>query len=92
MMDVHCEVQSHAHGDNQLDLRSSTIQDSSLKKKKKSQSVAYHLTLEGASWDEWGATRAHALLNEADFLTKTLSGEKRKVFVRMILRHIFCYG
>ena len=91
MMDIPCEVQSHAHGDNQLDLRSSTIQDSTLKKKKKSQSVAYHLTLEGASWDEWGATRAHALLNEADFLTKMLSWEKQKGFVRIIFHHVFRY-
>ena len=64
--------------------------DSTLKKK--SQSIAYHLIREGTARNEWRTAHANALLNETDLLTKTLSGEKRKSFVRAILHHIFSSG
>ena len=44
---------------------------------------------EGVARDEWRKTHARALFNEADVLTKTLSKEKRKGFIRMILNHVF---
>ena len=90
MMGMSCEGPSHVYGDNQSVLCNTTMPDSTLKKK--SQSIACHLIREGVARDEWGTTHVNALLNEVDLLTKTLSSEKRKGFVRMILRHVFRSG
>ena len=87
MMGIPCEGPSYVYGDNQSVLCNTTMPDSTLKKK--SQSIAYHLIREGVARDEWRTTYVNTLLNEADLLTKTLSGEKRKGFVRRILHHIF---
>ena len=90
MMGIPCEGPSYVYGDNQSVLCNTTMPDSTLKKK--SQSIAYHLIREGVARDEWRTTHVNTLLNEADLLTKTLSGEKRKGFVRMILHHVFRSG
>ena len=87
MMEMPCEGSSCVHGDDQSVLCNTTIPDSTLKKK--SQSIVYHLIREGVARDEWRTTHANTLLNEADLLTKKLSGDNRKGFVRMILHHIF---
>ena len=88
MMGMPCEGPSCVHGNNKSALCNTTMPDLTLKKK--SQSIAYHLTREGVARDEWRTTHVNTLLNEADLLTKTLSGEKRKGFVRTILHHAFC--
>ena len=90
MMGTPCEGPSHVCGDDQSVLCNTTMPDSTLKKK--SQSIAYHLIREGVARDEWRTTHANTLLNEVDLLTKTLSGEKRKGFVHMILHRIFRSG
>ena len=63
------------------------LPDSTLKKK--SQSIAYHLVREGVARDEWRTAYVNTNDNEADLLTKTLSGEKRKRFVCSELYHIY---
>ena len=65
MMGTPCEVPSHVCGDNQSVLFNTTIPDSTLKKK--SQSIAYHLIIKGAAWDERRTTHAITLSNEAVF-------------------------
>ena len=88
MMGIPCTQPAFVFGDNQSVLASTTIPDSTLKKK--SQSIAYHFVREGAARDEWRTTYVNTHLNPADLLTKTLpSGEKRTNFVRMILHYIF---
>ena len=55
----------------------------------KNQSIAYHLVREGVSREGWRNVHANVYDNEDDFLTKVLhSGEKRKGFVRRVLRHV----
>ena len=81
-----CEGLSHVHDDNQLVLCNTTVPDSTLKKK--SQSIAYRLIREGLARNEWRTTRVNTLLNEVDFPTKTLSEEKRKGFVHVVLHHV----
>ena len=90
MMGMSYEGPLHVYGDNQSVLCNTTMPDSTLKKK--SQSIAYHLIREGITRDEWRMAHANALLNEANLLMKTLSGEQRKSFVCMILDHIFRSG
>ena len=87
IMGTPCEGPSHVYGDDLSVLYNTTMPDSTLKKK--NQSIAYHLIREGVARAEWRTTHANALLNEADSLTKTLSEEKQKVFVRVILHRIF---
>ena len=79
MMGISCDDPMFICGDNQLVLANTTIPDSTLKKK--SQSIAYHFVREGAAQDEWRTTYINTHENEADLLTKQLSGEKRKSFV-----------
>ena len=86
MMSMPCEGPSHACGHNSV-LCSTTMPDYTLKNK--IQSIACNLTREGAARDECGKTHVRTLLNEVDLLTKTLSGEKRKGFFRVILHHAF---
>ena len=87
MMGALCEGPSHLYGANQSVTCKTTMIDSNLKEK--NQCIAYHLIREGVARDEWRKTHASALFYEAYLLTKTLSGEKRKGFVFMILRQIF---
>lgn len=63
------------------------MSDSTLKKK--SQSIACHLIREGVALDEQRTMHVSMLLNEANLLAKTLSGEKRKGFTGMILHCVF---
>ena len=88
MMDISCEDPTLIYWDNQSVLATTTIPDSTLKKK--SQSIAYHFVREGAAQDEWRMTYINTHENEADLLTKQLpSGEERKSFIRKLLHHIF---
>ena len=88
MMGIPVEEPTCIYGDNHSVLVSTTIPDSTLKKK--SQSIAYHFVCEGAARDEWRTSYVNTHENEADLLTKQLPhGEKRKGFVSNILHHIF---
>ena len=74
-------------GDNPSVLASTTLPESTLKKKTKS--IAYHFLQDGSACDEWQTTYINTHENVADMLTKPLtSGEKRWKFVRMLLHHL----
>ena len=88
MMGIPCEGPAYIFGDNKSVLCNTSIPDSTLKKK--SQSIAFHFVREGTARDEWRTAYVNTHENEADLLTKPLpSGEKRRGFVRRILRYIF---
>ena len=88
MLGIPCEGPAYIEGDNQSVLANTSIPDSTLKKK--SQSIAYHFIREGVARDEWRTAYVNTNENEADLLTKILPyGEKRKLFVRRILHHIY---
>ena len=88
MMGIPVEGPVFIQGDNQSVLASTTIPESTLKKK--SQSIAYHLVREGSARDEWRASYINTHDNESDLLTKVLpAGEKRKRFVGNLLHHIY---
>ena len=88
MMGIPVNVPAYICGDNKLVLFNTSIPDSTLKKK--SQSIAYHFTKEGAARDEWRTDYVSTHENEADLLTKQLpSCEKRKGFVRNLIHHIY---
>ena len=74
-------------GDNRSVLCNTTKPSSMLKKK--AHSVSYHFIREGCAKDEWRTAYINTHLNPADLMTKPLSGEKRRGFVRMLLRHIY---
>ena len=75
-MGTHCESPERMHGDNQSVLCSTIMPENALKKKK-SQSLAYHLICEGLPSSEWRALRTSTNFNEADLLKKALpNGEK----------------
>eukprot|EP00957_Ditylum_brightwellii_P209593 15362395-Ditylum_brightwellii.AAC.1 len=81
MMGIPCEGLAYIYGDNQSVLASTTISDSTLKKK--SQSIPYHFVKEGSARDEWQTLYANTSENESDLQTKFLpDGEKRKLFVK----------
>ena len=80
MMGIPYEGPNFISGDNQSVLATTTIQDSTLKKK--SQIIAYNFIREGAVRDEWRTSNFNTHDNEADLLTKLLpSGESQNVFV-----------
>ena len=88
MMGIACCEPTYIYGDNQSVLYSTTLPDSTLKKK--SQSLSYHFIREGAARDEWRTAYVNTHLNPADMLTKPLpAGVKRRGFVRMVLHHIY---
>ena len=88
MMGIQVNGPVYIQGDNQSVLLSTTITDSTLKKK--SQSIAYHIVREGPVRDEWRISYINTHLNEADLLTKSLPrGEKRKGFVKNLIHHIY---
>ena len=87
MMGIPVEGPSYIYGDNQSVLANTTIPESTLKKK--SQSIAYHFVREGVSRDEWRTTYINTHKNESDLLTKVLAGEKRRIFIRNLLHHIY---
>jgi hypothetical protein len=87
MMGIPCEGPTYVYGDNQSVLFNTTIPESTLKKK--TQSIAYHFVREGAAKDEWRTAYVNTHLNPSDLLTKPLpAGEKRWLFVGMILHHV----
>jgi hypothetical protein len=91
MMGIPVNGPSYVFGDNQSVLYNTTIPDSTLKTT--SHSIAYHFVREGVARDEWRTTYVNTHDNAADLLTKTLpAGEKRHMFVRMLLHHIFGTG
>ena len=57
--------------------------------KKKSMNIAYNLAREVVARDEWRKYYVHTNENEAELLTKNLSGKKRKVLVCNILHNIY---
>ena len=88
MLGIPCEGPAYIEWDNQSVLANTTVPDSMLKKK--SQSIAYHFIREGVARDEWRTAYVNTNENEADLLTKVLLyGEKRKLFIRRILHHIY---
>ena len=87
-MVIPVEGPAYIEGDNQFVLANTTITDSTLNNK--SQSIAYNFVREGAAQDKWITTYVNTHDNDADLLTNQLpSGEKRKVFVRNLLHHVF---
>jgi hypothetical protein len=88
MMGIPVNGPAYVFGDNQSVLYNTTIPDSTLKKK--SQSIVYHFVREGVARDEWRTTYVNTHDSAADLLTKTLpTGNKRHLFLRMLLHHIF---
>ena len=91
MMGIPVEAPVYISGDNQSVLANTSIPDSILKKK--SQSIAYHYVREGVARDEWRTSYVNTALNWADLLTKMLPyGEKRRLFVRSLLQHVYRSG
>ena len=79
---------AYIYCDNHSVLFNKSIPDSAVKKK--SQSIAYHFTREGAAKDEWRTAYVNTNENESDLLTKQLpSCENRRFFVRNLLHHIY---
>ena len=75
-------------GENQYVLANTSITYSTIKKK--NQSICYNFIREGAARDKWITSYVNTNNIEADLLTKLLtSGDKRKVFVRSLMQHIF---
>ena len=87
-MGISCEGPSFMCVDNQSVSRD--IEALEHVPKKKCQSIACHLVIEGVARDEWRTAYVNTDENELDLLTKTLpNGEKRKSFVRRLLHHVF---
>ena len=87
MMGTTQEGLAHVYSDNQSVLANTTMPECTLKKR--SSSLAYHLTREGVAMDDWTAC-VSTNENEADLLTKFLSfGEKRRKFVIKLLMYIY---
>eukprot|EP00957_Ditylum_brightwellii_P111577 8510587-Ditylum_brightwellii.AAC.1 len=90
-MGIPCEGPAYIYGDNQSVLASTTIPDSTLKKK--SQSIAYHFVGEGSARDKWQTSYVNTSENDSDLLTKLLpDGEKRKCFIKRMLCRIYDIG
>ena len=88
MMRIPFEGPACIEGYNQSFLANTTMPDSTLKKK--IQSIAYHFMREGVTREEQRTNYVNVHENEACMPTKQLLfGEKRKVFVRNLLYHIF---
>ena len=88
MMGIPCESPVCIEADNQSVLANTTISDSTLKKK--SQSIAYHMVIEGDARDERRTTYISTHDNEANLLTKQLhAGEKRRGFIMYLIHHIY---
>ena len=86
MFGIPVDEPAFIYGENQSVLINVSAPESKLKKK--IQSVAYHFVHEGCAADEWRTTYIHTLLNVSELITKSLSGEKRWRFVRMLLHQI----
>ena len=90
MMGIAVNGPDYIYGDNQSVLLNKSIPDSNIKKK--SQSIAYHFTREGASIVEWRKSYVNTNENKSDLLTKQLPAcENRRGFVRDLLHHIYSH-
>ena len=74
------------YGDDQSVLVNASAPEFTLKKK--SQSISFQFIREGCATYEWCMKFIHTLSNVNDLMTKTLLGEKRWRFFRMLLYHI----
>ena len=70
------------YSDNDLVLVNLLVPEYTLKKKGKS--IAFHFICEGCAAVEWHTTYIHTSFNVSEPMTKTLSGEKRWRFIRML--------
>ena len=86
-MGIEVNGPAYIYGDNKSVLSNASVPESVLKKK--SNSIAYNFVREGSSSDEWRVTYVNTNDNVADLLTKPLSGEKRKAFIRRLLYHLY---
>ena len=87
-MGIPCESLACIEADNQSVLTSTTIPDSTLKKK--SQNIAYHMVREGVARDEWRIAYVNTHDSQADLLTKQLpADEKRRVFMMNLIHYIY---
>ena len=87
-MGITLNVPAYIYGDNQSVLFNTYIPSSILKKK--SHSIEYQFTREGAAIDEWRTAYVNKNEKESDLLTKKLPYcEKRRGFVRNLLHHIY---
>ena len=78
----------YIEADNYSLLVSTTIPDSTLKKKY--QSIDIHMVKEGLSRDKWRTVYVNTYDNQADLLTKQLpTGEKRRGLVIGRIHHIY---
>ena len=74
------------YADNKSVIVSSSVPESTLKKK--SSSIAYSFAREGCAADEWRAACASASGSPSDLMTKCLApGEKREKFAGMLARY-----
>ena len=88
MMGITYEGPAYILWGNQSVLCNTSIPDSTLKNN--SQSIVYHLVREGVARDEWRTAHIKSDGNDADLVTKKVPvGEKRRIFVRNLLRHIY---
>ena len=76
MFDIPFEDPTFVHGNNNYIISSTSVPALTLKNN--SNSIAFHLILEGCACDEWRTTYVNTHENLADLLTNPLpSGEKR---------------
>ena len=85
MMGIPMKPTAYVFGDNQSVLVNSSIPHSTLKKK--SCSIAYHYVREGVANDEWRLSYVPSAENQADILSKPISGgAKRTQLTAMIFK------
>ena len=77
------------YGDNMSVVTNSSMPESTLNKK--SNSVCYHAVRESVAMGESLVAHVPSAQNLADFLTKVLSGIKRRGFIKDILLDIYDY-
>ena len=87
MLCITCEGCTFVYGDNQSVLCSTSIPEST--PKKKSQGIAYHFVRKGCARNVWCPEYVNIHLNPADLLTRHPDdGVKRSGLVRMIIHHL----
>ena len=84
MMGMPVEGPAYIHGDNQSVLATTSIPDSTLKKK--SQSISCHFVREGVPRDEWRTAHVNTHENPADLLTKPLPAQEKRTTSFMIMK------
>ena len=86
MFGIPVDEPAFVHGENQSVLLNTTLPQYMLNKKL--QSISFNLVREVCAWDEWSTAYINITLNVADLMTKPLSGDKRWIFIRILLHHI----